>query len=86
MAKSNRRDGTRGNGGPRVTVPNPLPSTGTAQLLSDAKDAISGTLLQEQRNAALKKWVKDAESSYDVTYAPGYAPAPTGTGAGTATG
>jgi foldase protein PrsA len=57
-----------------------------AQPISEAKDAISSTLLQEQQNAALKKWVKDAESSYDVTYAPGYAPAPTGTGAGTATG
>jgi foldase protein PrsA len=57
-----------------------------AQPLSEAKDAISSSLLQEQQNAALKKWVRDAESSNDVTYAPGYAPAPTGTGAGTATG
>ena len=57
-----------------------------AQSLAEAKNAISGTLLQEQQNAALKKWVRDAESSHDVTYAPGYAPAPTGTGAGTATG
>ena len=57
-----------------------------AQPLAEAKNAISGTLLQEQQNAALKKWVRDAESSHDVTYAPGYAPAPTGTGAGTATG
>jgi foldase protein PrsA len=57
-----------------------------AQPLAEAKDAISGTLLQERQNAALKTWVRDAESSYDVTYAPGYAPAPTGTGAGTATG
>ncbi len=57
-----------------------------AQPLAEAKNAISGTLLQERQNAALKKWVRDAESSYDVTYAPGYAPAPTGTGAGTATG
>jgi parvulin-like peptidyl-prolyl isomerase len=57
-----------------------------AQPLAEAKNAISGTLLQERQNAALKTWVRDAESSYDVTYAPGYAPAPTGTGAGTATG
>ena len=57
-----------------------------AQSLAEAKNAISGTLLQEQQNAALKNWVRDAESSHDVTYAPGYAPAPTGTGAGTATG
>jgi foldase protein PrsA len=56
------------------------------QPLADAKDSISATLLPQQRNAALKKWVQDAESSYDVTYAPGYAPAPTGTGSGTSTG
>jgi foldase protein PrsA len=56
------------------------------QPLSEAKNSISATLLQQQQNAALKKWVQDAESSYDVTYAPGYAPAPTGTGSGTSTG
>jgi parvulin-like peptidyl-prolyl isomerase len=56
------------------------------QPLAEAKDTISGTLLQEQQNAALKKWVDDAESGYEVIYAPGYAPPPTGTGAGTATG
>jgi foldase protein PrsA len=54
-----------------------------AQPLSEAKATISGTLLQEQQNAALKKWVQDAESSYEVTYAPGYAPAPAGAGSGT---
>jgi foldase protein PrsA len=58
-----------------------------AQPLAEAKDAISATLLQQQQNQALKTWVKDAESSYDVTYAPGYTPAPTGTtGSGTSTG
>ena len=31
-----------------------------AQPLAEAKDTISGTLLQEQQNAALKKWVRDA--------------------------
>ena len=56
------------------------------QPLSEAKGLISSTLLQQQQNAALKKWVQDAESSYDVTYAPGYAPAATGTGSGTSTG
>jgi foldase protein PrsA len=58
-----------------------------AQPLAEAKDAISATLLQQQQNQALKAWVKDAESKYDVTYAPGYAPASTGTtGSGTSTG
>jgi parvulin-like peptidyl-prolyl isomerase len=57
-----------------------------AQPLAQAKDSISATLLDQQQQAALKKWVQDAESSYDVTYAPGYAPAPTGTGSGTSTG
>jgi parvulin-like peptidyl-prolyl isomerase len=56
------------------------------QPLADAKDSIRTTLLDQQQQAALKKWVQDAESSYDVTYAPGYAPAPTGTGSGTSTG
>ena len=57
------------------------------QPLAEAKDAISATLLQQQQNQALKTWVKDAETKYDVTYAPGYAPASTGTtGPGTSTG
>jgi foldase protein PrsA len=57
------------------------------QPLAEAKDAISATLLQQQQNQALKTWVKDAETKYDVTYAPGYAPASTGTtGSGTSTG
>jgi parvulin-like peptidyl-prolyl isomerase len=57
-----------------------------AQPLAQAKETISSTLLQQQQNAALKAWVRDAESKYAVTYAPGYAPASTGTGAGTTTG
>jgi parvulin-like peptidyl-prolyl isomerase len=49
------------------------------QPLAEAKDTISSTLLQQQQNQALKSWVKDAQSKYEVTYAPGYAPASTGT-------
>jgi foldase protein PrsA len=56
------------------------------QPLAEAKDTISGTLLQQRQKQALQDWVKNAESSYDVTYAPGYAPAPAGTGSGTTTG
>jgi len=49
------------------------------QPLAEAKDTISSTLLQRQQNQALKAWVKDAQSKYEVTYAAGYAPASTGT-------
>jgi foldase protein PrsA len=57
------------------------------QPLAEAKDTISATLLQQQQNQALKAWVKDAQSEYEVTYAPGYAPASTGTAdSGTSTG
>jgi parvulin-like peptidyl-prolyl isomerase len=57
------------------------------QPLAEAKDTISSTLLQQQQNQALKAWVKDAQSKYDVTYAAGYAPASTDTtGSGTSTG
>ena len=49
------------------------------QPLAEAKDTISSTLLQQQQNQALKAWVRDAQSKYEVTYAPGYAPASTGT-------
>jgi foldase protein PrsA len=57
------------------------------QPLAEAKDTISSTLLQQQQNQALKAWVKDAQSKYDVTYAAGYAPASTETtGSGTSTG
>jgi parvulin-like peptidyl-prolyl isomerase len=59
----------------------------TPQPLAEAKETISSTLLQQQQNEALKAWVKDAQSKYDVTYAPGYAPASTGTTeTGTSTG
>jgi parvulin-like peptidyl-prolyl isomerase len=57
------------------------------QPLAASKDTIKATLLQQQQNQALKTWVKDAQSKYEVTYAPGYAPAPTATsGSGTSTG
>ena len=57
------------------------------QPLAEAKATISSTLLQQQQNEALKAWVKDAQSEYEVTYAPGYAPASTGTtDSGTSTG
>jgi parvulin-like peptidyl-prolyl isomerase len=55
--------------------------------LADARDTVSSTLLQQEQNRALKAWVNDAQSQYDVTYAPGYAPASTGTNdSGTSTG
>ncbi len=56
------------------------------QPLADAKDTISGTLLKQKQDQALKDWVKDAETKYPVTYATGYAPPPTTTAAGTTTG
>jgi len=54
------------------------------QPLADAKDQISGTLLKQKQDQALKDWVKDAESKYPVTYATGYAPPPTSTATSTA--
>ena len=58
-----------------------------SQPLAEAKDTISSTLLQQQQNQALKAWVKNAQSKYEVTYAPGYVPASTGTtDSGTSTG
>ena len=53
------------------------------QALADAKDQISGTLLKQKQDQALKDWVKDAESKYPVTYATGYAPPPTTTATST---
>jgi parvulin-like peptidyl-prolyl isomerase len=53
------------------------------QALADAKDQISGTLLKQKQDQALKDWVKDAESNYPVTYAAGYAPPPTTTATST---
>ena len=53
------------------------------QPLADAKDQISGTLLKQKQDQALKDWVKDAESTYPVTYATGYAPPPTTTATST---
>jgi foldase protein PrsA len=58
------------------------------QPLADVSETIKSTLLQQKQNQALKDWVRDTKAKYAVTYAPGYAPAPTTTqaGAGTATG
>jgi foldase protein PrsA len=57
------------------------------QPFAEAKGTISPTLLQQQQNQALKAWVTDAQSKYEVTYAAGYAPASTGTTeSGTSTG
>jgi parvulin-like peptidyl-prolyl isomerase len=53
------------------------------QPLAKVRDSISSTLLQEKQQQALKQWAKDAEANYPVTYAPGYKPAPTTTGATT---
>jgi parvulin-like peptidyl-prolyl isomerase len=53
------------------------------QPLADAKDQLSGTLLKQKQDQALKDWVKDAESKYPVTYATGYAPPPTTTATST---
>ena len=53
------------------------------QPIADAKDQISGTLLKQKQDQALKDWVKDAESKYPVTYATGYAPPPTTTATST---
>jgi parvulin-like peptidyl-prolyl isomerase len=53
------------------------------QPLTEAKDTISGTLLKQKQDQALKNFVKDAESQYPVTYATGYAPPPTTTATST---
>jgi foldase protein PrsA len=56
------------------------------QALDEVKSQISATLLQEQQNQALQDFVRKARATYPVTYALGYAPAPTTTAAGTTTG
>jgi parvulin-like peptidyl-prolyl isomerase len=53
------------------------------QPLTEAKDTISGALLKQKQDQALKNFVKDAESQYPVTYATGYAPPPTTTATST---
>jgi foldase protein PrsA len=51
----------------------------SAQPLSEVRDSINSTLLQEEQNKALQSWVADTKQKYDVVYAPGYAPAATTT-------
>jgi foldase protein PrsA len=51
----------------------------SAQPLEDARETIRATLLQEEQNKALQDWVAETKRTYEVVYAPGYAPAPTTT-------
>jgi foldase protein PrsA len=57
------------------------------QPLEDVRESINSTLLQQKQNQALRDFVQNAKQKYAVTYAPGYAPAPTTTeGAATTNG
>ena len=49
--------------------------------LKDVKEAIRQQLLQEKKNDAMQKWLKDLEKDYedDIVYQPGYAPPKTAT-------
>jgi foldase protein PrsA len=62
----------------------------TTTPLVQVKDSIKTTLLQQKQNTAMKTWIANLKTKYadQISYAPGYAPAPsTGTGtAGTTTG
>jgi foldase protein PrsA len=64
-----------------VKAPSPQP-------LAEVRGDINTTLLQQKQNQALEDWVEETKQTYEVTYAPGYTPAPTTTqgAAGTATG
>jgi foldase protein PrsA len=53
------------------------------QPLEDVTETIETTLLQEQQNKALQDWVAKTKQTYEVVYAPGYAPAATTTQATT---
>jgi foldase protein PrsA len=57
----------------------------SVQPLDDVRETIKSTLLQEEQNKVLQDWVEETKSTYEVVYAPGYAPAPTTT-QGTTTG
>ena len=54
----------------------------TTTPLDQVKDSIKTTVLQTKQNAAMKTWIANLQSKYadDISYAPGYAPASTGTG------
>jgi foldase protein PrsA len=49
--------------------------------LAQVHDQIKTTLLQQKQNAAMKSWIANLKTKYgdDISYAPGYAPAATGT-------
>jgi foldase protein PrsA len=49
--------------------------------LAQVHDQIKTTLLQQKQNTAMKSWIASLKTKYgdDISYAPGYAPAPTGT-------
>jgi foldase protein PrsA len=49
--------------------------------LAQVHDQIKTTLLQQKQNTAMKSWIANLKTKYgdDISYAPGYAPAPTGT-------
>ena len=53
------------------------------QPLEEVTETIETTLLQEQQNKALQDWVAKTKQTYEVVYAPGYAPAATTTQATT---
>jgi foldase protein PrsA len=56
--------------------------------LKDVKEAIRQQLLQEKKNDAMQKWLKDLEKSYEkkTSYAVGYAPPKTATTGTTTSG
>jgi foldase protein PrsA len=57
----------------------------SAQPLADVRESIESTLLQQKQNEALQAWVRETRQTYDVVYAPGYAPPPTDTQGATTT-
>jgi foldase protein PrsA len=59
----------------------------TTTPLDQVKDSIKTTVLQTKQNAAMKTWIANLQSKYadEIAYAPGYAPASTGTGTSSGT-
>jgi foldase protein PrsA len=55
--------------------------------LTDVKESIKTTLLQQRQNAAMRRWAADLKEKYadETAYAPGFAPAPATTGTQTET-
>ena len=47
----------------------------SSQPLEKVRESIRTTLLQEKQNKALQDWVAETKRTYQVVYAPGYAPA-----------